>query len=170
MSPLLDRLAFGKIDLLEHARHLALDRGRIQGLNGSNAGKYDRLVVLLHLRGDDRDRGRRARPAVGRDSAANIRQFLPSQARRRRRSARILSNRDASFSPMCGTRAEVQCGVARPKAISVLLAVRIWTSRPRPINPRRQRSYLRCGSARHWPHHDWNRLCGRRLALFVVIA
>ena len=54
---LLDRLAFGKIDLLEHARHLALDRGRIQGLNRSNARKHDWLVVLLHLRGDDRDRG-----------------------------------------------------------------------------------------------------------------
>ena len=54
---LLDRLAFDKIDLLEHARHLALDRGHIQGLNCSNAGKHDWLVVLLHLRGDDRDRG-----------------------------------------------------------------------------------------------------------------
>src|SRR5271166_7182153 len=53
----LDRLAFGKIDLLEHARHLALDRGRIQGLNGSNACEYDRLVVLLHQRGDNWDRG-----------------------------------------------------------------------------------------------------------------
>ena len=53
----LDRLAFGKIDLLEHARHLALDRGRIQRLNGSKAGKHDRLVVLLHLRGDNRRRG-----------------------------------------------------------------------------------------------------------------
>ena len=55
---LLDRLAFGKIDLLEHARHLAHDRGRIQRLNRSKARKHDRLVVLLHLRGDDRDRGR----------------------------------------------------------------------------------------------------------------
>ena len=54
---LLDRLAFDKIDLLEHARHLALDRGRIQGLNGSKARKHDWLVVLLDLRGDDRDRG-----------------------------------------------------------------------------------------------------------------
>src|ERR1700723_2030643 len=54
---LLDRLAFGKMDLLEHARHLALDRGRIQGLNGSEAREYDWLVVLLHLRGDNRDRG-----------------------------------------------------------------------------------------------------------------
>jgi hypothetical protein len=51
------RLAFDKIDLLEHTRHLALDRGHIQGLNCSNAGKHDRLVVLLDLRGDDRDRG-----------------------------------------------------------------------------------------------------------------
>ena len=54
---LLDRLAFGEIDLLEHTRHLALDRGRIQRLNGSEARKHDRLVVLLHLRGDDRNRG-----------------------------------------------------------------------------------------------------------------
>ena len=54
---LFDHLAFDKIDLLEHARHLALDRGRIQSLNGSNAGKHDRLVALLHQRGDNRDRG-----------------------------------------------------------------------------------------------------------------
>src|ERR1700688_3572989 len=53
---LLDRLALGKIDLLEHAYHLALDRGRIQRLNSSKARKHDWLVVLLHLRGDDRDR------------------------------------------------------------------------------------------------------------------
>jgi hypothetical protein len=56
-AALFDRLAFDKIDLLEHTRHLALDRGRIQGLNCSNAGKHDGLVVLLDLRGDDRDRG-----------------------------------------------------------------------------------------------------------------
>jgi hypothetical protein len=54
---LLDRLAFGKMDLLEHARHLALDRGRIQRLNGSNARKHNWLVVLPHLRGNNRDRG-----------------------------------------------------------------------------------------------------------------
>ena len=54
---LLDHLAFGEIDLFEHARHLALNRGRIQGLNCSNARKDDWLVLLLHLRGDDRDRG-----------------------------------------------------------------------------------------------------------------
>src|SRR5271165_6971885 len=54
---LLDRLAFGKIDLLKHARYLALDRGHIQRLNRSNARKHDWLVVLLHLRGDNRDRG-----------------------------------------------------------------------------------------------------------------
>jgi len=54
---LLDRLAFDKIDLLEHARHLALDRRCVQGLNRSNAGKHDRFVALQHLRGDNRDRG-----------------------------------------------------------------------------------------------------------------
>ena len=46
----LDRLAFDEINLFEHARHLALDRGRIQGLNSSEARKHDWLVVLLHLR------------------------------------------------------------------------------------------------------------------------
>src|SRR6202030_1842798 len=42
------RLAFDKIDLLEQTRHLALDRGHIQGLNCSNAREYDWLVVPLH--------------------------------------------------------------------------------------------------------------------------
>ena len=44
----LDRLAFDEIDLLERARHLALDRGCVQGLHGPEAREYDRLVLLLH--------------------------------------------------------------------------------------------------------------------------
>jgi hypothetical protein len=48
-------MPFDKIDFLEDTRHLALNRGHIQGLNGSNAREHDWLVVLLHLRGDNRD-------------------------------------------------------------------------------------------------------------------
>ena len=74
---LLDRLAFDKIDLLKHTRHLALDRGRIQGLNGSNARKHDWLVALLHLRGDNRDREGDHRAPAG--SPANL-QWMTANA------------------------------------------------------------------------------------------
>ena len=42
---------------LEHACHLARERGRLQRLNDSEAGKHDRLVALLNLRCDNRDWG-----------------------------------------------------------------------------------------------------------------